>query len=144
MCAMSRWKGSRLVMLENRPKTSFRRIKSILEKKRGGWDTSPPPQNHQKLPKIVYFGQSLGVLGVGKEHPTTPKNIWNTFGPSGKRFWAVFQCNSFRTLPSGHCTNSQGHFRPKIGVCTRERAQNFRTQFLPFFIFMGHTQVTTI
>ena len=60
------------------------------KKKLGGWDTSPPPQNHQKLPKIVYFGQNLGVLRGGKEHPTTPKKYLEYFWPFQKTFLGGF------------------------------------------------------
>ena len=37
MCAMSIWKVSKLVRLENRPKTCSRRLKSIFEEKIGSW-----------------------------------------------------------------------------------------------------------
>ena len=43
MCAMSRWKGSRLVRLENRPKMSSRRAKSIPDIFLGWWDAPFPP-----------------------------------------------------------------------------------------------------
>ena len=61
MCAMSRWKGSRLVRFENRPETSSRRIKSILEKKIGGMGYLSSPLEPLEIAKnSVSWAKSRG------------------------------------------------------------------------------------
>ena len=75
MCAMSRWKGSRLVRFENRPETSSRRIKSILEKKIGGMGYLSSPLEPLEIAKnSVFWAKSRGSKG-GKGASHHPKKI---------------------------------------------------------------------
>ena len=72
MCAMSRWKVSKVVRLENRPKTCCRWLKSIIEKKIGGWDASSPPLDAFNLAQnSLFLANSKGSRGEGR-HPTPP------------------------------------------------------------------------
>ena len=75
MCAMSRWKGSRLVRFENRPETSSRRIKSILEKKIGGMGYLSSPLEPLEIAKnSVFWAKSRGSKG-GKGASHHPQKI---------------------------------------------------------------------
>ena len=70
MCAMSRWKGSRLVRFENRPETSSRRIKSILEKKIGGMGYLSSPLEPLEIAKNSVFWARLKASRGERKHPT--------------------------------------------------------------------------
>ena len=139
MCAMSRWKGSRLVRLENRPKMSSRRAKSIPDIFLGWWDAPFPPL------EPLDFAQNTLFLAIsngsrGEERYLIPSILFSMIlfilleDVSG---WFSNKINLEPFHLDMH--TSIGAFQAKNRGFHAHAHINCRTLFLAFFIFVGHT-----